>query len=446
MTEAVSFLVAVGQAVASMRFYHDGHPAREKAMENAYACARDLLERDHVPRFTFADGEVVYHRTMLHELREWEWAARFEKAGIQRLELHDTLSPDELSRFLHDIAARLGGGDQWGAVSRQFAPTGIRYGAVELKSDADRGDSVNVVTAGMSLSLEREIEAVEWIHEQVVELRELPLLEAEVVVRSLAIAINRESQVVLPLLRLKEFDQYTTTHSCNVATLATAFAEHLGFDPTLARGLGVCGLLHDIGKVRIPRDILIKPGRLDAAEREIIEQHPVHGAKILIERERNLDLAAVVSFEHHRWMDGQGYPRRKREMECHVASRIVQICDVFDALCTDRPYRSGLPPDVALAEIEAETGSHFDPDLVRQFAVMIRGSMLRFSSIDDERAHGTPKDTADTRTLAGGPEAGTGSDGDIEGNPEPADPLVPDAGEAPTEAAPDSPAADADAS
>jgi hypothetical protein len=75
-------------------------------------------------------------------------------------------------------------------------------------------------------------------------------------------------------------------------------------------------------------------------------------------------------------------------MQCHVASRIVQICDVFDALCTDRPYRAGLPPDVALAEVEAEAGSHFDPILVRQFAAMIRGSMLRFSSIEAERESG----------------------------------------------------------
>jgi putative nucleotidyltransferase with HDIG domain len=385
VTEAISFLTSIGQAIASMRFYHEGHPARQRATESAYAFARDLLDRDHVPQFTFADGEVIYHRTILHELTEWEWAGRFEKAGIQRLELKDGLTPDEFERFLQEVAARIAGGGAWDAVGHQFAHTGIRFGALELKSDHEATQRIQVATTGMSLSLDREIEAVEWIHGEVIEQRELPLLEAEVVVRSLAIAINRESQVVLPLLRLKEFDQYTTTHSCNVAVLATAFAEHLGFDHQIARSLGVCGLLHDIGKVRIPHEILIKPGRLERAEREIIEQHPVHGARILIERERNLDLAATVSFEHHRWMDGAGYPRRRRDMECHVASRIVQICDVFDALCTDRPYRGGLPPDVALAEIEAESGTHFDSDLVRQFATMIRGSMLRFSSIEDER-------------------------------------------------------------
>jgi putative nucleotidyltransferase with HDIG domain len=384
MTEAVSFLTSVGHAIASMRFYHDGHPARDGAIEDAYEYARDLLNRDHLPRFTFADGEVTYHRSMLHELSDWEWGARFEKAGIQRIELHDELTQDELSRFLHDVSVRITGGEP-DTVSRQFGPGGIRFGAVELRSEVKETAAQPIAASEMHLSLDQEIETVRWIHEEIIERRALPILEAEIVVRSLALAINREAQVVLPLLRLKEFDQYTTTHSCNVAVLATAFAEVLGFDEKVARSLGVCGLLHDIGKVRVPRDILVKPGRLEPAERRVIEEHPVHGARILIERARNLDLPAVVSFEHHRWMDGGGYPRRKREVRNHIASRIVQICDVFDALCTDRPYRAGLPLDVALAEIEAKAGNHFDRDLTRKFGIMIRGSMIRFSTIERER-------------------------------------------------------------
>jgi len=394
MTEAVSFLTSIGQALAAMRFYHDGHPARQKAIEHVWTTARDLLDRDHVPRFTFAEGEVVYHGLLLHELADWEWASRFEKAGLQRLELDDSLNADELTRFLHDAAARLAGAQPWDNVSRQLLATGIRYGAVELPDANTQWTLGRVSVSELSLSLGHEIETIEWIHEQVVDGRELPLLEAEVVVRSLALAINHESQVVLPLLRLKEFDQYTTTHSCNVAVLATAFAEHLAFEPRIARALGVSGLLHDIGKVRIPRDILIKPGRLDAAEREIIEQHPVHGARIIIERERNLELAAVVSFEHHRWIDGAGYPRRSRKSTCHIASRIVQICDVFDALCTDRPYRRGLPPDVALSGILAEAGSHFDADLVCEFSDMIHAASLNFSTIDEERQAASSEDPA----------------------------------------------------
>ncbi len=132
--------------------------------------------------------------------------------------------------------------------------------------------------------------------------------------------------------------------------------------------------------------MLIKPGRLTESERRVIERHPTEGARILIERERNLDLAAVVSYEHHRWMDGQGYPAVRFDRSCHLASRLVQICDVFDALCTDRPYRPGLHPESALETIESEAGSHFDPNLVSAFTSMVRNSFLQFTPITSEAA------------------------------------------------------------
>jgi putative nucleotidyltransferase with HDIG domain len=259
-----------------------------------------------------------------------------------------------------------------------MAPTSIEYGVVGFQEDSEMALVAPLATAGMMLELGDEIAAVEWIHDEVRERNPLPVVEAEAVVRSLALAIHRESRVVLPLLQLRAFDQYTTTHSCNVAVLATAFAEHLGYPPEHARALGVCGLLHDIGKIAIPLDVLTKPGRLDAQERRIIEQHPTEGARMLIERERNMDLAAVVAHEHHRWADGSGYPAAHYGRSCHHASRLVQICDVFDALCTNRPYRPGMAPEVALAGIEAEAGSHFDAGLVLAFSTMIRGSSLQF--------------------------------------------------------------------
>ncbi len=106
-----------------------------------------------------------------------------------------------------------------------------------FRDDESGQPTTDLTGRKMSLSLDNEIAAVEWIHSEVRDRHQLPLLEAEVVVRSLALAIHQESQVVLPLLQLKEFDQYTTTHSCNVAVLATAFSEHLGFEPAHARDL-----------------------------------------------------------------------------------------------------------------------------------------------------------------------------------------------------------------
>jgi putative nucleotidyltransferase with HDIG domain len=385
MSTPVRVLQSLGQALAAMRFYAEKHPARDRAINSAFEEILLLLETDPAPRFTFVEGEAVYHRQLLRDLKDWDWALRLEGIGVQRIELGKEITVEDFERFLDDLMARLAGEGDWSSVGRQFAHTAIRYGPVGFREGSTAQPSSDLASKGMSLSLENEIRAVEWIHGEVKEQQELPMLEAEVVVRSLALAIHQESQVVLPLLRLRQFDQYTTTHSCNVAVLATAFAEFLGYEPAHARALGVCGLLHDIGKVWIPRDILVKPGRLTAVERGVIEQHPIEGARILIEREHNLDLAAVVSFEHHRWIDGRGYPARRHERGCHHASLIVQVCDVFDALCTDRPYRAGMDPEVALAEIESEAGSHFDAELVAAFGRMVRGSLVQFTSIDDAR-------------------------------------------------------------
>ena len=122
--------------------------------------------------------------------------------------------------------------------------------------------------------------------------------------------------MLLPLLQLKEFDQYTTTHSLNVAVLAMGLAEQLGAGQAEVRAFGVAGLLHDIGKVRIPLDVLTKPGKLTDEERLVINRHPVDGARILLQSHDDLEVAAAVAYEHHVMLDGGGYPamhyRRER--------------------------------------------------------------------------------------------------------------------------------------
>lgn len=377
MTEAAAFLSALGHALASMRFYPEGHAARGRAVEDAYRAARALLDRDHLPRFSFAAGTVSYHRTPLGELEDWEWARRLERADIAVLELQDHLSSANFTRFLSDLAARLAGRPLPSAKARTV--DGVRLAPRDdTANDSDTEPDLFITETPLEIGA--EIDAIDWIHEHAASKRKVPFLEADAVVRSLDLTINQANGLTLPLVRTTSFDQYATTHACNVAVLAIAFARYTGSGEVPARALGLCGLLHDIGNVRIPRTILTRPGRLDRSERELIDQHPVHGARILIEREPELELAAVVAWEHHQWFDGAGYPRRTRNIPTHPASRMVQICDAFDALCSDRPYRTGLPPGIALAGIEAEAGSHFDPDLVPRFTAMIRELTVRVSS------------------------------------------------------------------
>src|SRR2546429_5903301 len=122
---------------------------------------------------------------------------------------------------------------------------------------------------------------------------------------------------VIPLLQLKEFDQYTTTHSMNVAVLTMALAESRGLSARDVRAFGVAGLLHDIGKVKIPIEVLTKPGRFSDSERALMNQHPAEGARLILRAEEDLDLAAVVAYEHHIMLNGDGYPTFQFRRDCH---------------------------------------------------------------------------------------------------------------------------------
>jgi putative nucleotidyltransferase with HDIG domain len=177
--------------------------------------------------------------------------------------------------------------------------------------------------------------------------------------------------MVLPLIQLKDFDQYTTTHSLNVSVLTMALAEFLGLGPAAVRSYGMAGLLHDLGKIKIPQEILTKPGKLTQAERLVVEAHPADGARMILEGKEPMNLAAAVAYEHHRCHDGSGYPVLHYPREAHQASRLVHVCDVYDALRTRRPYRDAWSSDEALQYIAGRVGTEFDPAMAGSFIDMM---------------------------------------------------------------------------
>jgi putative two-component system response regulator len=131
-------------------------------------------------------------------------------------------------------------------------------------------------------------------------------------------------------------------------------------------------LLHDIGKVCIPHDVLNKPGQLTPAERDVIRRHPVDGARLILQSGQQLDVAAAVAYEHHIMIDGCGYPTLHFRRDCHPASHVVHVCDVYDALRTTRPYRAAWEHEQVMAYLRENAGTEFDPALVRTFDAMMR--------------------------------------------------------------------------
>ena len=377
MSDPIKFLHAFAQALSTMTLYPDGHPARSRVIDAAYEHLVSLQRDESHLEFSFLGHEVVFGRVALREMKDWDWSARLSNAGVQRLEFPEKVSREDYGEFLDEIMARL----TLSAIdTTEMRPTSgrrtaIRFGAIGVRGEKrlEREPAAQaVVTPVTTVSLAEEADTVRWMHQEVGGRGQLPLLEAEAIVRSLSLAMHGDNQIVIPLLQLREFDEYTTTHSLNVSVLAMGLAEFLGSSGREVRAMGVAGLLHDLGKVRIPKDILIKPGKLSEEERTVMQRHPVDGARIILESEQKLDLAAAVAYEHHIMIDGGGYPHMHFRRDCHHGSKLVHVCDVYDALRTRRPYRDAWESEKVLAYIAERAGTEFDGEVARGFIRMMQ--------------------------------------------------------------------------
>jgi putative nucleotidyltransferase with HDIG domain len=366
------FLTALSQALSNLSLYGSDHPVCARAVAAAANRLRELQEAHPRQQFTFLPGEVLFGQELLHDLAGWEWGARLAAAGIERLEFIGPVTAEELERFLDHLASRFGWRSTETCEVWQMGVSNIRWGHLRLRTNSPAQLSEALPLATMSYALREEREAVGWLHREVGSGVALPLAEAEAVVRSLSLAMHADRAIVLPLLELKEFDQYTTSHSMNVAVLAMALAEYLALGAGAVRTIGLAALLHDLGKIRIPHEILVKPGKLTAAERRVVMRHPVEGARIILDRDDDLDMAAAVAYEHHLMIDGGGYPRLHFPRGAEYASRLVHVCDVYDALRTHRPYRDAWESEPTLDYIQTRAGVEFDPEIAQAFVRMMQ--------------------------------------------------------------------------
>ena len=380
MIAPATFMVSLAQCLSTMSLYSRGHPARERVVDASFARLIDLLSDIQFAEFSILGTGVVYQGRVLEELRAWDWGPRLSAAGIERLEIDADVTREAWEGALEDMWKQLNGQAPGTNETRQMAATPVRFGSLRVMGGDKQTPGAPAIDVFdeplLTISLDDEVATVNWIHDQAFTSGALPMAEVEAVVGSLAIAMKSQQKALLPLLMLRDFDEYTTTHACNVSVLAMGLAEALGCSRADIRAFGVAGLLHDIGKVRVPKEVLTKPGRLTEAERVMMNDHPAHGARLLLEREKGLQLAAVVAYEHHVCIDGTGYPWFQFGRGCHYASRIVHVCDIYDALSTNRPYRKPWSSEQALKYLEDRAGSEVEPAINLAFAKMVRASRI----------------------------------------------------------------------
>ncbi|MDX1298916.1 MAG: HD-GYP domain-containing protein [Pseudomonas sp.] len=197
--------------------------------------------------------------------------------------------------------------------------------------------------------------------------RMLDMNQARNTVDEVVDSLLRNDDALVWLTKLKNQDEYTAEHSLNVCILSAAFARHLGHDEAEIRKIGLAGLLHDIGKAKIPVEILNKPGALTANERALIKQHPNLGRSLLMTSASVEHYTIDVAYSHHERVDGTGYPRALQAHQIPYYAKLVAIVDTYDAITSSRVYDSGRASMEALEIIYNSRNSHFDADLTVEF-------------------------------------------------------------------------------
>ena len=367
MNRKERWLHAFGHAMAVHALYGPGHQARRESCTRLLGSLQELLRADLRPTFTFLDDAVIYRSLPVHGFREWNWGRRLGAVGVRRLEFSAEATAESIDAMLQHLHQRLSG-EHRGPLPHW---PGIEAGEVSVESEARPVLSSAPRPEAPEIHLGEEVGAMRYACDRVSAGEPLPLAEVQGVVRSLSVALHPEGELVMPRLPERSAGDHLTFHAINTAILAMSFSEWLGLGGEEIRSVGRAALLHDIGMVRVP-DEVFRVEALSEAGRSGVARHPEDGARLLMSRSPELDLAATTAYEHHLRMDGTGYPSRRFHPEPHYISRVIAVCGGYNALRSARCYRPARDAASALRELENGKGSLYDPAVAGSFVTMMQ--------------------------------------------------------------------------
>ena len=361
----------IAAAVNVRGLYPSNHPRVVQSVERIIATFEQTIAEtgaDSVTYVLIGDdllvGDQVIRKSTL-SLRHF--IDILHHRGIERLTLAANLPGDEANRFIGALTS---------GESVASSPH-IILGRAHVALDDETKQHER-----KQLSIEQvEIVRDAWARFRVQ--RSLPFDQLESLVWSLIDSVGGSTRSMLPLAPLRKHDEYTFVHSVNVSLLVLLQARSFGIHGPMLHDFGMAALLHDIGKLTVPVEILHKPNRLDGAEWEVMRNHARQGAWYLAEMEGAPPLAAIVAYEHHLRFDGQpNYPILRTPRVLNLASRMTAIADTYDALSTTRPHQEALGQAAAFEVLNLRARTFFDPGLVANF---IR--LMTEANIDRARAH-----------------------------------------------------------
>lgn len=360
--------------VKNATLYPESHPTLLSSAEKLVIKVQELLTDRKEVSFYFVGGELFFetHSVPIDQSQSL-LMEQFVSREIGGIVFKPGLTQTEIIQFAGLMNKEPAFFASAGGVSAVFAQENIshielhRAILVDKKTGSDIKDGKKV-SANFMGAIDMVRDMVRAVHlDKAVNMRKM-----NTTVQSMVDDILDNRDAFIGLTSIKMYDEYTFAHSVNTAILAISLGTFLALDKNQVAVLGIAGLLHDIGKVSLPLEIVNKPGKLTEEEWEVIQRHPVEGALILSDVPGVTKMAMVTAFEHHQHGDHHGYPQIDGGLRQHLFSQIVSLADAYEAITAARVYYSArTPPDQAIRILLKNRGGVFDPILVKAFVNMI---------------------------------------------------------------------------
>jgi putative nucleotidyltransferase with HDIG domain len=370
------FLKRLAAALRGAQLYSPSHPLVQKAFDALYDAVTALLDDQPSIAVGIIGNEIIVGDMPMKGAEAMaEMIRRLKSLGIERIAFERGVTAEQLQTLATTIAHPE---RQPGALAPGVEPADpmavfnslshIRVGRIQTEEKKEE-KAADIATVRKMYAEATNLASSVW---EMAKAEGVPDPKAaRALVDSLAQAVSANRTALIALTALKNYDNYTFTHMVNVSILTMSQARALGMEGQPLRELGLAALMHDIGKVRTPTEILNKPEKLTDAEFEIMRMHVVDGAEILRRTPEMPAVAPVIAFEHHLRIDGTGYPFGVKRPTLNIGTQLCGIADVYDAMRSQRVYQQAFPSDRILEVLRRNDGHQFDQNLVRRFTQLL---------------------------------------------------------------------------
>ena len=370
-------------AVTNTSLYSATHPQVAAYIEKAHGVLADMLMLKPEITILLIGNDLVADNRPLPSGGAYidNFVRILKKKAIERITFISGVPKAELHDLIHDlaspdtVAARSSACIKLGKVELRVKRAGeqIISPAAESAAAASPGAPQEDLEALLALTA-RELDELKDVYLRIKKHKQIDVRGVDEIVKGFLSGFRKEINPLGILASLKSAHEYTFTHVTNVGILTIGQAETLGFTGEHLHQVGVASLLHDVGKLFIPEEILSKPTALTSDERKIIETHTVKGARYLMGLDGIPKLAVLAAMEHHLKYNGTGYPSIKGGWKPNIVSKIISISDVFDAMRSRRSYQEPMPLEKIVEVLRKGSGTSFNPQLVEHFLKLIKQS------------------------------------------------------------------------